>query len=107
MSQCLALVKVLRARILFSLGKEAPSMLPVRLLKARFNLPFFKLHRQKLSYRLHLEELEKRLTPATVTNTNASGPGPLADAIGSGDGFVNFDIPGPGVHTIALSQGFT
>jgi hypothetical protein len=44
----------------------------------------------------------------TVTNTDESGPGSLAQAISdannlAGADSIEFDIPGPGVHTITLS----
>jgi hypothetical protein len=44
----------------------------------------------------------------TVTNTDASGPGSLAQAITdannqSGADTIEFNIPGPGVHTITVA----
>jgi titin len=56
-----------------------------------------------------LEELERRLAPATlvVTNVNDIGPGSLrqailsSDATGPGPNVIDFAVPGPGVHTIS------
>jgi len=44
----------------------------------------------------------------TVTNTNDSGPGSFAQAVTDanttfGPDTIDFNIPGPGVHTISLS----
>jgi hypothetical protein len=54
------------------------------------------------SIHLCLLALEDRLLPSvfTVTNTNDTGDGSLAQGLLSGASEIFFDIPGPGVHTI-------
>jgi hypothetical protein len=76
--------------------------------KSKFRSPLFP-ERRCLPYRLHLEALEDRLTPASlmVTNTNDSGMGSLRQAILDSNASVGvldtivFNIPGSGVQTIA------
>jgi hypothetical protein len=66
--------------------------------------------RPRRRVRPQLEALEDRLAPAafTVINTNETGPGSLYDAIQQSNGTpgllneIDFNIPGPGVHTIHL-----
>jgi hypothetical protein len=66
--------------------------------------------RPRRRIRPQLEALEDRLAPATFTviNTNESGPGSLYAAIQQSNSTpglqneIDFNIPGPGVHTIHL-----
>ena len=65
--------------------------------------------RHSLRSRLFMESLEDRLAPATftVTNENTSGPGSLRAAINAanaapGADYIQFNIPGGGVHRIDL-----
>jgi photosystem II stability/assembly factor-like uncharacterized protein len=67
--------------------------------------------RRRVSYRPLLEVLEDRALPTTfnVLNTNDAGPDSLRQAImnvnsGAGGDTIAFNVPGPGVHTIALSS---
>ncbi len=68
-------------------------------------------HRPLFGHRLQLEALEDRCVPATytVTNTLDAGLGSLRQAIldvnaDSSPDTIDFNIPGPGVHTIAVGD---
>ena len=88
-------------------------MFPFRRQKPSSRIGPFSNHRRRTQpYRPHLEALENRWAPATflVTNTNDSGPGSLRQAIldanadSAAMNFIDFFIPGPGVHTIVLAS---